>query len=169
MKYFSYVCFLTRKIITMEETSVFEKFELHLDQSAKDFLKETAKWAYFLSIMGFIGIGLMVLLALFAGTLFSTMGSTLPGAIAMGGGSFGVIMGVFYFAFAAIYFFPVYYLNKFGTNAKRAFKENDSEALTKSFEYLKSHYKFIGIFTLSIMILYGLIIVFAILGGLFAR
>ena len=149
----------------MEETSVFEKFELHLEQSAKDFLKETAKWAYFLSILGFIGVGLMVVLALFAGTLFSTLGSTIPGMGAMGG-SFGVLIGVFYFALAAIYFFPVYYLNKFATNAKRAFRENDSEALTNSFEYLKSHYKFIGIFTLSIMILYGLILVFAVIGGL---
>lgn len=149
----------------MEETSAFEKFELHLEQSAKDFLKETAKWAYFLSILGFIGVGLMVVLALFAGTLFSTLGSTIPGMGAMGG-SFGVLIGVFYFALAAIYFFPVYYLNKFATNAKRAFRENDSEALTNSFEYLKSHYKFIGIFTLSIMILYGLILVFAVIGGL---
>jgi len=82
------------------------------------------------------------------------------------GGSFGVLIGVFYFALAAIYFFPVYYLNKFATNAKRAFRENDSEALTSSFEYLKSHYKFIGIFTLSIMILYGLILVFAVIAGL---
>lgn len=149
----------------MEETSVFEKFELHLDESAKDFLKETAKWAYFLSILGFIGVAIMAVIALFAGTLFSTLGSTVPGMARMGG-SFGVMIGVFYFALAAIYFFPVYYLNKFATNAKRAFRENDSEALTNSFEYLKSHYKFIGIFTLSIMILYGLILVFAVIGGL---
>ncbi|MEL1252697.1 hypothetical protein AAEO57_02825 [Flavobacterium sp. DGU38] len=152
----------------MEETSVFEKFELHLDESAKDFLKETAKWAYFLSILGYIGIGLIVIIALFAGAIFSTLGSTVPGMGAMGT-SFGVMMGVFYFVIAAIYFFPVYYLNKFAVNAKRAFRENDSEALTNSFEYLKSHYKFIGIFTLSIMILYGLILVFAVLGALFAR
>ncbi|MBZ4041911.1 hypothetical protein [Flavobacterium hibisci] len=149
----------------MEETSVFEKFELHLDESAKDFLKETAKWAYFLSILGFIGVAIMAVIALFAGTLFSTLGSTVPGMGGMGG-SFGVVIGVIYFALAAIYFFPVYYLNKFAANAKKAFRENDSEALTNSFEYLKSHYKFIGIFTLSIMILYGLILVFAVIGGL---
>lgn len=149
----------------MEETSVFEKFELHLDESAKDFLKETAKWAYFLSILGFIGVAIMAIIALFAGTLFSTLGSTVPGMGGMGS-SFGVMIGVIYFALAAIYFFPVYYLNKFATNAKKAFRENDSEALTNSFEYLKSHYKFIGIFTLSIMILYGLILVFAVIGGL---
>lgn len=149
----------------MEQTSVFEKFELHLDESAKGFLKETAKWAYFLSILGFIGVAIMAVIALFAGTLFSTLGSTVPGMGGMGG-SFGVVIGVVYFALAAIYFFPVYYLNKFAANAKKAFRENDSEALTNSFEYLKSHYKFIGIFTLSIMILYGLILVFAVIGGL---
>ena len=79
----------------MEETSVFEKFELHLDESAKEFLKETAKWAYFLSILGFIGVAIMAIIALFAGTLFSALGSTVPG-MAMMGGSFGVMIGVFY-------------------------------------------------------------------------
>ena len=152
----------------MEETSVFEKFELHLSQSAKDFLRETAKWAYIVSIIGFIGIAFLVLMALFAGTLFSTLGNTVPG-MGVVGGSFGLIIGIIYFVLAAIYFFPVYYLNKFAVNAKKAFKDNDSEVLTNSFEYLKSHYKFIGIFTLSIVIIYGVIFVFAILGSLFAR
>ena len=55
----------------MEAHSVIENFEMRLNKSAKDFLKETAKWAYFLSILGYIGIGIIVLVALFAGTLFS--------------------------------------------------------------------------------------------------
>ncbi|KFF05166.1 hypothetical protein [Flavobacterium reichenbachii] len=151
----------------MEDNSVFENFELQLDQSAKDFLKETAKWAYFLSIMGFIFIGLMVVIAIFAGTIFSTLG----GMQGMGGltGGMGGLIGVFYFIIAVVYFFPIYYLNKFAVNAKRAFRENDSAALTSSFEYLKSHYKFIGILTLSILILYGVAFIFSIIGLLFAR
>ncbi len=157
--------FLNQKTYKMEESSVFEKFELHLEQSAKDFLKETAKWAYFLSIIGFIGIGFLIIAAIFAGTIFSTLGNTIPGMGGMGG-SFGLMIAILYIVLAAIYFFPVYYLNKFATNAKRAFRENDSEALTNSFEYLKSHYKFVGIFTLSIMIVYGLILVFAVIAGL---
>ena len=151
----------------MEETSVFEKFELQLDQTAKEFLKETSKWAYFLAIMGFVGIGLIVIAAIFAGTIFSTMGNTVPGMGAMGG-SFGAIISVFYIVFAVIYFFPVYYLFKFASNAKAAFRENDSDALTASFGYLKSHYKFIGIFTVSILVLYGLLFVFGILASLVA-
>ncbi len=152
----------------MEETSVFEKFEMQLDSTAKDFLRETTKWAYFLAIMGFIGIAFLVIIAIFAGAIFSTMASTVPG-MGIYGGSFGAIISFVYLLLAAIYFFPVYYLFKFGSNGKRAFKENDSEALTASFGYLKSHYKFVGIFMIILLSLYGLIIVFAALGGLLAR
>lgn len=150
----------------MEETSVFEKFELQLDQTAKDFLKETAKWAYFLSIVGFVGIGLMLVIAVFAGTIFASMGSAMGGAF---GSSFGAAMGFVYVFIAAIYFFPVYYLFKFSVNAKRAFRDNDSEALSNSLGYLKSHYKFIGIFMAAILALYALIFVFGIIGALFGR
>lgn len=152
----------------MEETSAFEKFELQLDSTAKDFVKEIAKWAYFLSIIGFIGIGLLLLIAVFAGTIFSAMGSTMPGMGAYGG-SFGAAMGAVYFLMAAFYFFPVYYLFKFSSNAKRAFRDNDSEALTSSLGYLKSHYKFIGILMIVLLAIYALVFVFAILGGLMAR
>ncbi|MBP4140081.1 MULTISPECIES: DUF5362 family protein [Flavobacterium] len=152
----------------MEESSVFEKFELQLDESAKNFLKETAKWAYFLGIMGFVGIAFIVVIAIFAGAIFSTMSNTVPGMGAMGG-SFGAIISVVYILIAIVYFFPVYYLFKFGSNTKTAFRENDSEALTVSLGYLKSHFKFLGIFTISILVLYGLILVFAVLGSLFAR
>lgn len=150
----------------MEETSVFEKFELQLDQTAKDFLKETAKWAYFLSIVGFVGIGLMLVIAVFAGTIFASMGSAMGGAF---GSSFGAAMGFVYVFIAAIYFFPVFYLFKFSVNAKKAFRENDSEALSSSLGYLKSHYKFIGIFMAAILALYALIFVFGIIGALFGR
>ncbi|MHC0442691.1 hypothetical protein [Flavobacterium sp. 3-210] len=152
----------------MEETSVFEKFELHLDQTAKDFLKETAKWAYFLSILGFIGVGFFVVIAIFAGAIFASMGNAMAG-IGVFAGSFGAIMSFFYLLIAAVYFFPVYYLFRFASNAKRAFRENDSEALTSSFGYLKSHYKFIGILMISMFVLYALIFMFAILGSLLGR
>ncbi len=34
---------------------------LVIDWRSKEFLKETAKWTKFLAILGFVGIGLMVL------------------------------------------------------------------------------------------------------------
>lgn len=152
----------------MEETSVFEKFELQLDLAAKDFLKEAAKWAYFLGIIGFIGIGFFVLIAIFAGALFSTIGNTMPGMGAYGS-SFGAIMSFIYLLLAALYFFPVYYLFKFGSNGKKAFRDSDSEALTASLGNLKSHYKFVGILVIACIALYVLFFVFAIFGALIGR
>jgi hypothetical protein len=71
------------------------------------------------------------------------MGKMNPAMSSMGS-SFGIIMAVVYLLLAALYF-PVYYLNKFASNAKIACATNDSDKLTVSFQYLKSHYKFIGI------------------------
>jgi hypothetical protein len=154
----------------MEETTTTEQTRMYLTDESKSFLKETAKWAYFLSIMGFIGIALLVLLALFMGTLFTTLGS-LGGEAAMGAmGAMGALGGGFitaiYLVIAVIYFFPVYYLFQFASKAKAAFATNNNEQLNASFEYLKSHYKFIGVVTLVSLILYGLIIVFGIIGML---
>ena len=148
----------------MEEHSVTENLEMKLNESAKDFLKKTAKWAYFLSILGYVGMGFIVLAGLFAGTLFSAMGRINPAMSSMGG-SFGMVMTVVYLLIAALYFFPVYYLNKFASNAKFACATNDSEKLTLSFQYLKSHYKFIGIMTIVIFSLYFLMIIIAFIGG----
>lgn len=149
----------------MEETVTTENFDLKLNESSKEFLQEIAKWAYFLSIMGYIGIGLIVIVAIFAASIFATIGAMTLGMGSLGS-SIGIIMTVFYLLLGALYFFPVYYLNKFASNAKNALRENDTETLSTSLEYLKSHYKFIGIMMLIMMCLYGLIIVFAIIGAL---
>ncbi len=150
----------------MEELSEIEEFKLHLNESAKGFLKEAAKWAYFLSILGYIGIGFIVLAAIFAGTIFATIGNMMPGRMGIFGSAFGILMTVIYLLIAVLYFFPVYYLNKFASNAKTALHNNDTDSLSTCFEYLKSHYKFIGIMTVTLLGLYGLIIVFAIFGAL---
>jgi len=149
----------------MEENSEIEKFELQLNESAKGFLKEAAKWAYFLSILGYIGIGFIVLIAVFAGTLFAFMSNMSPEMSNIGtmGGSF---ISAIYLIIAALYFFPIYYLNKFASKAKDALRDNNSETLTNSFEYLKSHYKFIGILALITLCFYALIIVFVVIAAI---
>lgn len=145
------------------ENSVFEDFELQLNESAKEFLKEAAKWAYFLSILGFVGMGILVLLAVFMSSVFSTLGTMSNGMGAFAG--MGWMISAIYVVMAAVYFFPIYYLNKFASHAKSALRDNDSESLTASFEYLKSHYKFFGILALVFLVFYALIIVFTIIAA----
>ena len=50
--------------------------QLTVTSSAKRFLRETAKWCKLLSIVGFIGIGLMLVIALFTGTMVDLLQSS---------------------------------------------------------------------------------------------
>ncbi|HLF53040.1 DUF5362 family protein [Flavobacterium sp.] len=155
----------------MEENAALENFDMKLNETAKGFLKETAKWAYFLSILGYIGIGFIVVAAVFAGTIFAAMGKMgggMDGGMHPMGSLGGTFITILYLVIAVLYFFPVYYLNKFASNMKAAFRDNNTESLTTSFEYLKSHYKFIGILTLVIFAIYALIFVIAIVAGIAA-
>lgn len=134
--------------------------EMRLNNLSKEFLRETAKWANFLSILGFILIGLLVIIALFAGTLMSTFSNGFGGS-----GMSGAFVTILYLLMALLYFFPVYYLFKFASNMKKALAIDNEDALTKGFEYLKSHYKFIGIFTIILLSLYLILFFIGIAGA----
>tara|TARA_R110002073_G_scaffold8207_1_gene45566 strand:- start:17365 stop:17835 length:471 start_codon:yes stop_codon:yes gene_type:complete len=136
--------------------------ELKLNNHSIAFLKETAKWTGFLSIIGFIGIGLMVIGALFFGALLSSLSGM--GSAGLGGAVGSGFITVIYILFAVLYFFPVYYLYKFSANMKRALAAKDEDTLTKAFEYLKSHYKFIGILTIILLSFYVLMFLLGLLG-----
>lgn len=152
------------KIDEPSEESRIDNFELQFNESAKDLLKETAKWAYFLSILGFIGVGFVVLAAIFAGAIFANI---VHYNKSMGG--FGVIEGSFvsvvYLIVAALYFFPIYYLNRFASKANLAIKDSNSALLATSFNYLKSHFKYIGVLALIVFCLYLFIFASAIIAA----
>lgn len=141
----------------METQSPFEQFdELRIDSAAKTFLAEASKWTTFLAILGYIGIGFMVLAALFMMTMGASM-SSYNSMMPLGG---GMMFSLIYLVMAALYFFPINYLYKFASNMKSALRTNNQAELTKAFEYLKSHYKFIGILTIILFAVY----ILAILG-----
>ncbi|MCG9792736.1 DUF5362 family protein [Flavobacterium algicola] len=150
----------------MNEFSPNENQNLVIDFESKDFLKETAKWTYFLSILGFVGIGILVLVGFFIQSIFAKLGSISGGMMGnqMGGG----FIGSFYIIMAVIYFFPVYYMFKFSTKIKSALKLGDSLELKNAFRFLKSHFKFVGILCLIFTVLYVVILVIALSFGALA-
>jgi hypothetical protein len=139
-----------------------EDQNLRLTVQSREFLREIAKWAQFLSIVGFVGLAFIVLIALFAGSLVGTMasmsGEEMPGAMS------GTFVTVLYLLMAVLYFFPIYYLFKFSTRLKEALVNEDEAILEDSLGYLKSHYKFIGILTIVMISIYILAFAFAIIG-----
>lgn len=140
-----------------------------LDHDGQKFLLETCKWAKFLSILGFIGIGFMVVGGLLFGTFMGSMGKMMEstpsnGAMALS----GTVMAVIYVLIAAVYFFPILYLYRFSTRTKEALVSGNSQGLSIGIENLKKHYKFVGILAVIILSLYALIFIFTILFGGFA-
>ena len=121
------------------------------------YLLETSKWAKFLAIIGYVGIGIIVLMALFASVIFSSLSQTAQ--IPFPSGVFTFI----YLLIAVCYYFPVAYLYKFSQQMKKGLTSGDTNAITLGFENLKSHYKFMGIFMIVVLSLYGVIFVFGFL------
>ena len=133
---------------------------LVIDWRSKEFLKETAKWTKFLAILGFVGIGLMVLGSLVM--LFVPSSLMSNGDFPFGG---KIFMMLLYLAFAVLYYFPISYLYQFSENTKKAIENNDNNAIRDAFEFLKSHYKFMGILTIILLAFYAIIIFIGLIGA----
>jgi len=141
-------------------------FDLQIDQQNTSYLSEIARWGKFLSIVGFIGIGLCTLFF----TLALLIGGNTSSSASFGGTSYdmGYTLGrtigpVILIAFLLIYFFPTLYLYKFSTQMQTALRNNDQASLTTSFGNLKSCFKFVGILTIVVLCLYALLFIGGIL------
>ena len=145
----------------MEDNLQVENGEnLIIDWRSKEFLKETAKWTKFLAILGFVGIGLMVLGSLVM--LFAPSSLMSNGDFPFGG---KIFMMLLYLAFAVLYYFPISYLYQFSENTKKAIENNDNNAIRDAFEFLKSHYKFMGILTIILLSFYAIMIFIGLIGA----
>lgn len=131
-----------------------------VSDEVKNYLIETAKWGKFLAIIGYIGIGLLLLVA----AVVMVMGSTsklFPG-MGMNMGALGLI----YVAITGLYFFPVYYLHQFSVKIRQGLTTQDHQSIATGFQNMKSLFKFMGISTIVILSIYALIFVIAMVAGL---
>lgn len=128
---------------------------LELNEQAVDALRSSAKWSMFLAIMGFIGIGFMILGAIAMTSIMSIIPSSPTSPF---GNLKGFISGI-YIVMALIYFFPVYYLYKYASDMKNALLSSSSDMVGTALGYLKSHHKYLGI---SIIVIISLYIIFII-------
>lgn len=126
------------------------------DQEIRGYLKETAKWGKFLAIVGYIGIGLLILISVVMMVWLSSFSKIPNMNFPMG------LIGLVYILIAAIYFFPVHYLHKFSDKISQGLRANHIGTITSGFENLKSLFKFMGFFTIVIFSIYILVIVIAV-------
>lgn len=129
------------------------KESIEIEKEGLMHLFETRKWTMFLSVLGFIFIGLMMIAALVVLTLSSK------------GFGFGIAFFIMMLIFIVIYFFPIYYLFKFSELSKIALSTKDNSQLTNALMYLKKHYQYMGILTIIGLSFYLLMFIFAGVAG----
>lgn len=141
------------------ETPQEHKKELKIDVYIQKKLESTGKWAKFLSIVGFVFIGIFVLAMLvliIAGNFAGLEGFSTPAIILV------------YLVLAGFYFFPVYYLFKFSYYLRRALESNDQKELYRSFSNLKTHYNIIGVITAAALAFYVVAVIIGVFAGVTA-
>ena len=143
------------------QNAIKELEQLTITSGAKGFLTETSKWCKFLSILGFVGLGLLLLSSFFIYTIYSNMSqaSAMPFNL-------GIVMTIVYVLIIAIYIFPIYYLYQFSVQLKKALISKDDETLASAFEMLKSHYKFTGVFSIIMLSIYVLAGIVGLMGAI---
>ena len=140
-------------------------FTLDLDEQNKATFLEMTRWTKFLAIIGFVFLGLLVVAGIFIGMTinnsFNALNTQYGGALGSIG-SLGFIL--LYSLLAAIYFYPTYALLKYSTGMKYAITHNDKTRFGIALNYLKNMFKYIGIFMIILLCIYGL----AMIIGIFA-
>jgi len=137
--------------------------DLQITPLSQRFLYEAAKWAKFLSIIGFIFSGILAIAAFFAPALYSKLPafSELSPSLKA---SMNIIIIICYLGFAILLFFPCLFLNKFSLKMTSALSDIHQENFEMAFKNLKSLFKFYGIFTIVMLSVYVLVFIFGMLG-----
>jgi len=119
-------------------------------------LMQTRPWVKLISILMFIGIGFMLLGAVF---LF------VAGAAMFDSPAQGVAMGGVYAVMAAFYFFPARFLMRYASHIQAFARDGTTEQLDDALEAQKSFWKFVGIIAAIVTAIYAVIFIVAIAAG----
>jgi hypothetical protein len=142
---------------TILDEKTTEQSSLTLSPESINYLKESRGWAMFIAILGFIGIGLLFVLALvmiFAGSLMSSQ-LGFPGGL----------LGLVYVVMAVMMLFPTLYLFRYAQRIGTACSQNDQAALDDAMLNLKKNLKIRGIYYIIMIAFYFVAIFVAVAFG----
>jgi len=139
---------------THTEPQEAEEVLLTVTEDIRSYIYETARWTRFLSIIGFVATGIMILFSFSAEALISAMNGKVGAAnnpwAALGGGFLTIV----FLLSALLYFYPSLLLFKYASSAKQAVLYGDQPALSEAMIRMKSFFKFWGIITITVLALY---------------
>ena len=114
----------------------------HITTTMVALFSQTRPWVRYLSIVGFIGFGMVALIGIVGGIAAMIGGSVLDLDFP------GFLITIVYFAFAVLYFLPILYLHRYAGALKRMSSESKTLAMEQALRHQKSFWKFIGILSI---------------------
>ncbi len=141
--------------------------DLQFTPDIKALLRESAKWGKFLSVVGLVLSGMIVVMAFFLPSMIDTFSTAQNTEVLPAGSKAGITIN--FLIIGAIVFFPCLFLLRFSNAMKRALEEINQDECTVAFSNLKTLLKFYGIITLIILGLYALAIILYLIAISFSR
>ncbi len=115
-------------------------FEIKVDETVKHYFLDMSRWVMFLSIIGFISVGIMVLVAIIGSVAMFMV----PNATDFAGIGAAAIFFI-YIILAVVCFYPAFAMVKFATLIKPALYNSDQDKFNRALKYLKDLFKYYGI------------------------
>ena len=148
----------------MEDNS--SLFSLSIDPVTKTHLSETARWARFLAIVGFVFLVLMIFMGVYSSIMISRFEEGYRSSLGVSGimSAAGTSVAFVYILMAVIAFFPLLFTFRFASLMRQALNSNDQALLNASFQNLKICFRYLGVITIIFLVFTALTLVFGIAG-----
>jgi len=130
--------------------------KIEIEQETLNHLNTTRKWAMFLAIVGFIFLGLLIIIGLIAGTFLT--------AFSTGEKGLGIpesLMFIPVLLLIVLYFFPVLFLFRFSKHTSHAIRTFDKLEFHKAIKNLKAYFAYIGILIIIVLSIYIVVLIIA--------
>jgi len=126
-----------------------EENRMELGPEALKHLNATWKWTMFLSVLGFIFLGLLIVAGVATNTFLS--------AFKTEDVNLGIpesLLVVLFIVISVIYFFPVFYLFRFSRSARDAVQKSDIIKMEKALKNLRIYLTYIGVLAIIVISIY---------------
>jgi hypothetical protein len=120
--------------------------DLQVDQSSSRSLSDVARWARFLAIVGFVGVGLLILCLLLLRGAISNALSELAPTIGIAD-SYGLVVAVLVLA-ASIVGLLMYFLFRGATLIRKGIETRNQETFNNGLSALRTYFSIYGVFAI---------------------
>ena len=138
----------------MENRAEFKNIEI--DQEDLKQLNKTRKWTMFIAIIGFIFLGLVIVIGGIAGTFLSLFNSGDQGL------SVSLVLAIILVVvFFCVCLFPGLFLLRFSKQIRKVVKNHDKKELSIALRNLKYFFVYLGVLIIIILSLYLISVIFS--------